>query len=410
MYKKLTKCRVCNSNSLKRFLDLGEQPLANAFLKSKEDIKKEESFPLKVCFCLDCHHVQLEDVVDAGLMFHDYVYVSSTSPVFIKHFEDYAQSLYNRFELNNKLVLDIGSNDGVLLKPFKTLGARIIGVDPAKDIAKRANDSGIETINDFLSVEVAKNIVEKYGHVSVATANNAFAHIDNWEEVMDSLDILLDDKGVFVVEAPYLLDFIENKYFDTTYHEHYNYLAINPLEVFFTRRGYKIFDVKKVKSHGGSIRIFIKKKNALYNIEDSVEEFKKNEIDKKLDKLETFENYAKDIYEIKQKIVKLLKNLKKHDKKIVGYGAAAKGNTLLNYMNIDTHFLDYIVDDSPFKQNLLTPGTHIPVLSSGNMLADQPDYVLILAWNFAEPIIKKCKEQGLNDAKFIIPLPEIIIK
>jgi SAM-dependent methyltransferase len=409
MHKNLKKCRVCNEDSLKRFLDLGEQPLANAFLKSKEDAEKEQKFPLRVCFCSDCNHVQLEDVVDAGLMFYDYVYVSSTSPVFVKHFEDYAQSIFERFSLGEKLVLDIGSNDGVLLKPLKALGARVIGVDPAQDIARRATAEGIETVPDFLSVRVVREIVSKHGRASAVCANNAFAHIDNWEEVMDSLDVLLEDEGVFIVEAPYLLDFIQKKYFDTTYHEHYNYLAIRPLDVFFNRRSYEIFDVKKVNSHGGSIRVFIKRKIGTHKIEASVEEFKKIELENNLDKFSTYEEYAQDIEVIKKKTLEMLKRIKDEGKTIVGYGAAAKGNTLLNYMGLNTDYLDYIVDDSPYKQNLLAPGTHIPVLSSERMLADAPDYVLILAWNFAESIIKKCKDQGLVNSKFIVPLPEPII-
>lgn len=409
MHKKLEKCRVCEGKNLKRFLDLGEQPLANAFLKSKEAGAGEQNFPLKVCFCEDCNHVQLEDVVDAGLMFRDYVYVSSTSPVFIKHFEDYAKSVYDRFNLQDKLVVDIGSNDGVLLKPFKVLGARVVGVDPAIEIAKKASEEGIETVADFFSVPVVTDIVKRHQHASVVTANNAFAHIDDWDEVLASLDVLLDDEGVFVIEAPYLLDFIEKKYFDTTYHEHYNYLSIRPLERFFDRKGYQIFDVQKVSSHGGSIRIFVKRKNATHAVENSVAEFKQAELDQALDKFSTYEAYAKDIEKIKIETVVLLKKLKQEGKKIVGYGAAAKGNTLLNYMDIDTKYLDYIVDDSPLKQNLFTPGTLIPVVNSARMLEDQPDYVLILAWNFAESIIKKCKEQGLVKAKFIVPLPKPII-
>lgn len=406
MFRNVEKCRVCEGTNLELFLDLGQQPLANAFLRSAEAAADEKRFPLRVAFCHDCNHVQLMEAVEAGLMFRDYVYVSSTSPVFIKHFEDYARSVYERFALKDKLVVDIGSNDGILLKPFKALGARVLGVDPAVEIAKRATAEGIETMPDFFSVAVANKIIEKHGKASVVTANNAFAHIDNWEEVLDTLDVLLDDEGVFVVEAPYLLDFIEKKYFDTTYHEHYNYLAIRPLARFFARRGFELFDVEKVSSHGGSIRIFAKRKNASHQLSENVGRFGEQELAAGLDKFETYKQYAEDIAAIRVKIKHLLAEFKAQGKRIVGYGAAAKGNTLLNYMEIDSSLLDYVVDDSPYKQGLFTPGTLIPVVPSSRLLEDKPDYIFILAWNFADSIIKKCREQGLTDTKFIVPLPE----
>jgi len=411
MDKKLLKrsryCRVCKSSSLKKVLTLGPTPLANAFLTKLQLDEPEYFYPLDILFCNNCGFVQLGHVVSPEILFENYVYVSSTSKVFIDHFKKMAEKVFPRFlTKNNSLVIDIGSNDGILLKPFKSFGAKVLGIEPAVHIAKIAEKEGIETIPEFFSVRLAKKIVKKKGQADIVTATNVFAHIDNLDEVIKGLKILLREDGIFIMEAPYLIDFIEKRYFDLVYHEHLSYWSVNSLVTLFKRFNMVVFDVEKVPVHGGTIRIFIKKAEGKHRIEKSVGEFLHQERVMRLKDKKTYLDYANLVLNNKVKLVTLLANLKIQGKTIAAYGAPAKGNTLLNFFSIGTELLDFVVDDSPFKQGLYTPGKHILVVSSEVLYEKKPDYLLILAWNFADPIMKmhaKYKELG---GKFIIPVPK----
>lgn len=404
--KKNRKCRVCKSKNLLKVLSFGPTPLANAFLSS-EQIDFEESFyPLDVYFCNNCTFLQLGHVVSPKTLFNDYVYVSSTSPVFVNHFKMFANEIILRFSLNkSSLIIDIGSNDGILLKPFKNQGIKVLGIEPAAHIADIAKKDGINTIPEFFSVNLAKKIVKTHGKAKIVTATNVFAHIDDLDEVIKGIKVLLEDDGVFVMEAPYLVDFIEKRYFDLVYHEHLSYWAIKPLITLFSRFNMTLFDVQKVNSHGGSIRIFVKKNNSLYKVLKSIDNSLKLEKKYKLNDKNTFLKYSNLVLKNRLQLMGLLTNLKLKNKKIVGYGAPAKGNTLLNYFKIGSDLLDYIIDDSPFKQGLYTPGTHIPVYSAQKIKEDKPDYILILAWNFAKPIMEKYSWFEKEKGKFIIPVP-----
>lgn len=404
---KLTTCRMCKGSNLERVIKLTPTPPANAFLTKEQLKEKEDFFPLEVNFCADCGQLQLSHVVSPKLLFEDYVYVSSTSPVFVTHFQEYADDITSRFNLtSSSLAIDIGSNDGILLKPLKAKGIKVLGVDPAKEIAKRANAEGIETLPQFLNTKLAKEIVKKYGQADVVTANNAFAHINDLDEIVESVKILTHQDGVFVIEFPYLVDFVEKNYFDLIYHEHLSYLSIRCLQALFSRFEMEIFDAMKVSSHGGSLRVYIQKNGGPHTISPEVGKFLKQETDLGLNKAQTYLDYAKRIEINKQKLSQILKSLKAQGKKIVGYGAPAKGNTLLIHFGIDNKILDYIVDDSPYKQGLYTPRTHIPVVPSSQILDDKPDYILILAWNFAESIINKLSDYQKSGGSFIIPVPE----
>lgn len=406
-YVKASSCRICKNNKLRKILNLGSTPPANSFLK-KSDLKKNEPFfPLRLLFCNKCKLVQLGHVVSPELLFKKYLYVSSTSPVFVKHFEEYSSSVFKRFHLNkNSLVIDIGSNDGILLRPFKKLGAKVLGVDPAEDIARKASKEGLLTLPFFLNQKVANKILKKYGDADVICANNVFAHVNDLDELTKAIKIILKPNGVFIIEAPYLIDLIEKNLFDLIYHEHLSYLSIKPLDYFFKKHGMKIFDVIKTSSHGGSIRVFVKKIGGKNPISPSISKFINEEGKKGLGKESTYITFAKKIEENKKELLNLLSNIKKQGKTIVGYGAPAKGNTLLNYFGIDTKTLDYIIDDSPLKQGLFTPGTHIPVYSSEKLNKGKcPDYIFILAWNFAEPIIEKLSSFSKEGCKFIVPVP-----
>jgi len=409
--KKNSTCRVCKSKNLSKVLSFGPTPLANAFLSSSQIDFQESFFPLDVYFCGDCGFLQLGHVVSPKILFKDYVYVSSTSLVFVNHFKKFADEVFPRFSLNNKsLIIDIGSNDGILLKPFKTLGARVLGIEPAVHIANIAKKEGIDTIPEFFSVNLAKKIVKTKGKAKIVTATNVFAHIDDLDEVIKGVLILLEEDGVFIMEAPYLIDFIKKRYFDLVYHEHLSYWAIKPLITLFNRFDMTLFDVQKVDSHGGSIRIFVKKNKSFHKTSKNIVNFLNLEKKYKLDDKNTYLKYADLVLQNRLQLMKLLTSLKLKKKRIIGYGAPAKGNTLLNYFKIGTDLLDYIVDDSPFKQGLYTPGTHIPVVPAQKLKEDKPDYILILAWNFAKPIIEKYSWFEKDGGRFIIPVPTPKIK
>lgn len=378
-------------------LDLGAQPPANAFLKP-EELARERSFPLEVFFCRSCTLLQLLHVVAPELLFCNYVYVSSTSPVFRQHFEECAVDIMNRYLVPGQLAVDIGSNDGILLKPLKARGARVLGVDPARDIATRATREGIPTVPEFFTPIIARAIRARMGPAQVITATNMFAHTDGTAGVLAGVRELLDPHGVFIVEAAYLVDFLESRLFDTVYHEHVAYYSVRSLRELVSRAGFDVVDVQRVASHGGSIRAAIAADGRVPA--RAVAQAIEDEQRRGLDREKTYHDFARQVEENKIKLAALVAELTATGKRIVGYGAPAKGNTLLNYMGITS--LEYIVDDSPFKQGLYTPGTHIPVVPFERLASDHPDYILILAWNFADAIMEKCQSIG---AQFIIPVP-----
>lgn len=404
--EKISICRFCKDKKIKEIIDLGLQPAANAFLKKSELNKKENYFPLKVNYCSKCGQLQLSHVVSPDYLFRNYVYVSSTSPVFITHFEKYAEAVFKKFKLTRKsFVLDIGSNDGVLLKPFKKLGVKILGVDPATAIANEATKNGIKTLPDYFDEKLAEKIIEKYGFADIITANNVFAHVPDIDELILAVKKLLKKDGVLIIEAPYLVDFLQKNLFDTIYHEHVSYLSIKPLTILFKRFDMEVFDVDRVGSHGGSIRVFVKHVVSKKIVNKRVKQFINDEEKLGLRKLQTFIKFRKKIEKNKLLLNKMLNKIKKQNKTIIGYGAPAKGNTLLNYFKIGPKVLDYIIDDSKYKQGLFTPGTHIPVFSSEKLKEEKKDYILVLAWNFAESIIEKYSYLKKEGSKFIIPVP-----
>ncbi len=406
LFTKKNFCRACLGKQLVKVFSFGPTPLANAFVTAAKLNEPELFFPLDVYVCSECHFVQLGHVVSPEVLFKNYVYVSSTSSTFVDHFRDYAVTVVRRFKIRkDSLVVDIGSNDGILLKPFKERGMRVLGIEPAQNIAKQANKDGIPTMNKFFSPEVAKMMVGEYGKASVITANNVFAHIDDLDGIIKAVKILLNDRGVFIVEAPYLVDFLTKNYFDLVYHEHLSYLAVAPLLILFKRMDMEIFDVEKVPVHGGSIRVFAQRAKGPYGRTKRVGTFLAREKQAKLDSVTTYQTSEKKVLQNKARLITVLTGLKVQGKSIAGYGAPAKGNTLLNYFGIGTDYIDYIVDDSPFKQGLFTPGRHIPVFAPDVLNKENPDFIIILAWNFAGPIMTKLKRLRERGIKFIIPVP-----
>ena len=402
-YYERTTCRLCGNDSFATLIDLGAQPPANAFL-APETIGDEEHYPLHVVRCVDpeCGFVQLKHVVDPEILFGEYVYVSSTSPVFVKHFENYAQSMDSRLGLEGALTLDIGSNDGILVRPLKALGAQALGVDPARAIAERATAEGLETLVGYFTESFAKYLTARRSHAKLITANNVFAHIDDLDEIMRGVRVLLARDGLFVIEAPYLLDYLDKNLYDTTYHEHLSYLAIKPLQKFFENFGMHIVDVDHVDSHGGSARIMVAHRDSDFTETPTVATMIRDE-EKRSSEL--FKKFAQAVGQNKESLTEMLGQFKQQGKKIAAYGAPAKGNTLLNFMQIGPETLDYIVDDNPLKQGLVSPGMHVPVVPSTALVSNPPDYLVILAWNFAPSIMEKNQDFAARGGKFIVPMP-----
>jgi SAM-dependent methyltransferase len=403
-------CRICGDNHLTQVWTLGPQPLANAFLRPEELDLEEARFPLDVYFCRGCRLLQLVDVVVPEVMFRDYVYASSTSPVFVEHFRQLAQDVQERLHLRrDSLVVDIGSNDGILLRPFRDQGARVVGVEPAANIAVLAREAGIETVTEFFTPRVASGIAASAGRAALVTATNVFAHVNDLDSFLLALDALLDADGVFIIEVPYLGDLIAKRLWDTVYHEHLSYFALGPLVSLFGRHGLAIFDIQHVDTHGGSLRVFVQRASATRPIADAIPRLLSTERDRGLDRLDTYQEFAALIQQNKQDLVGLLRELKDSGQRIAAYGAPAKGNTLLNYCGIDRTLLDYVVDDSPLKQGLHTPGTHIPVVSAAKLRESPPHCLLILAWNFADAIMAKLSSFREQGGRFVVPVPKPVV-
>lgn len=409
--RKVEKCRICESKNLHKFLDLGSMPIPNGFLKQESLNIKEKKYPLACFFCNSCGFVQLTHVVNPKIMFTNYVYIPSGARVMMNNFSNLANQVSKKLKnIKKSLVVDIGSNDGSLLKFFKSYNAKVLGIDPAKNLAKIATKNGIPTEALLFNEKNAKKIVKKWGKATAITATNVIAHIDDLHEVFKSVDLMLDDEGIFVTEFPYLLDLVEKNQFDTIYHEHLSYFSLKPWNLLVEKFGFEIIGVRRLLIHGGSIRIMHKRKNGKKTTKNKTLEYLISlEEDRGLYKIKTYENFAKRLEKIKTELKNLLYKIKKDKKKIIGHGAPAKGNVLMHYFDIGKETLDYIVDSTPYKQGLFTPEKHVPIYSDEKLKTDEADYSLILAWNFSDEIMSKHRGFKKRGGKFIIPIPEVKI-
>lgn len=404
------KCRICGNENLKKFLSLGATPLANSFLTKEELQKEEKKFPLELCFCEKCKLVQLTYKAPSESIFKEYVYLSSTTKTFQDHFEKMTAEMVKDFKLTNKsFVVDIGSNDGILLKGFKKMNVPAIGVEPATNVATLAEKNGIETINDFLNENVVKAIIKKRGKADIVTATNVFAHMDDIDDAIRNVGNLLKKDGIVVIEIQYFVDTINKMTFDNIYHEHMSYYTLTPLDYFFKKHRMEIFKVERVSTHGGSLRVFVQKKEGKHKIHSSVKKTLDYERKVGVNHFKIYKKFADKVYETKKTFVKCIKNIKKENKKIAVYGAPAKGNTLLNFCGLGKNEIDYMVEDNQLKQGLYAPGTHIPIVAPKMLDEKTPDYILILAWNFADEILSKTKKYARSGVHFIIPLPKLRI-
>ena len=401
-------CRMCDSRPLLRAVSLTPTPPGNDFLNENELGRDEPIYPLDLYFCKECYHVQLGHVVDPKILYqNNYSYVSATSAHFVSHLKKYAEDMVDRFNLKaNDLVADIGSNDGTCLNFFKDKGMDVVGVDPALDIAKKAADNGIRTVADFFGYELAVQLRKEYGAAKYITSHNACAHIDNLYDVMKGVEHWLHKDGIFVLEVGYFVDVFINTWFDTIYHEHLDYHSVAPFEKLFARVGMEVISVERISPQGGSIRVMVQKIGGDIKRDNSVDNLIALENKIGLNRVDKLIQFNTRIIAIRQSLQKLIYSLKKEGKTIAGFGAPTKATTLMAHFGLNEKMLDFIVDDNPLKQGLFTPTTHIPIFSTEALYTLKPDYLLILAWNFSEPIMKMHKKYVDEIGKFILPMPE----
>jgi SAM-dependent methyltransferase len=372
---------------------------------------EQQCFPLDVYFCQRCHHAQLLDIIDPSDLFEDYVYVSGTSSANVAHFGRYANQVIEAAGLDaGDLVVEIGSNDGTMLRFFKDAGMRVLGIDPARDIAEQATAQGIETIADFFTAELARDIRAEYGPVKVVCANNVCAHIDQLEDAIRAAQILIEPNGTLVLQVSYLMDVYNKTLFDTMYHEHVDYHRVGPLRSFFDSLGMCLWETYHSSAQGGSLRCYVSMKERDDAIRPAVLEMEQQERDAGLDTPDTLRDFADRITRSGTELTSLLSGLKARGYSIAGYGAPAKATTLMYHFGLNRDIIDFIVEDNPLKQGLYTPGLHVPVVATKALYEQRPDYVVILAWNFADPIIGQHQQLAEQGTRFIVPLPALSVR
>lgn len=407
--KLMTTCIACGGGRIGDFLDLGTTALANKFLAPEDLSANEPQFPLVVGSCLDCGHVQLTYRVPPAEMFDDYLYISSLSSTLVNHLRDLAKVIAEREKLGkDDLVVDIGCNDGTLLAGFKALGVRTLGVDPARNLQALAAKNGIESMVAYFGRSVAEEIVTAKGRASAMTATNVFPHIPDLSDVLAGADILLKPGGVFVLEAHYLGDLIERCAFDTVYHEHVSFWSLKSAITLFRRFGFEVVDIARLPIHHGQLRLFVRRKGE-GKIAPTVAELLDWENRTGLTSFANLKAFAAKVQAIKTKLHSVLAQLKGKGLTVVGYGAPAKGSTLIAFLGLGAETIPWIADKSPLKQGRFTPGAHIPIVSPARIETDKPDYMLLLAWNFAEEIMEEQRAFRARGGRFILPVPDVEI-
>lgn len=404
-----SSCQICNSVKLHLVLDLGHQPLCDTLLSKETLNEPEKTYPLRMNWCENCSLVQLDYIVSGSEVYHpDYPYRSGITKELAEYQESMALSLAKKFNLTSKdLVVDVGSNDGTLLRGFKNEGIKTLGVEPT-NIAKIANKSGIKTIQAFFDIQTSKAIKEKYGTASLVITTNTFAHMQTLGEFIMGAYNLLKDDGVFVNETHYLLDVIRGGQFDTIYHEHLRTYSLKAYIELFNQYDFTVTDVERGDRYGGNIRVYATKGKGK-PVSSEVKKLLKLEKDFGLDKLETFINFANRVKKARFEFMDFIFKTKKSGKSIVGNSCPARASTLLNYYGVDKELLPYLAEQpTSLKLNMYLPGKHIPIVNNQRLIKEQPEYVIILAWHYAKPIMEQLKARGLK-SDFIIPLPDFKI-
>jgi hypothetical protein len=405
-------CRFCKTRLHHVFIDLINSPPSNSFL-TKEQLNEPETFyPLKVYTCSNCFLVQIDEYKKSDAIFNnEYVYFSSFSTSWLAHSKEYTDKMTQRFSLHeNSRVIEIASNDGYLLQYFKQKNIPVLGIEPTSNTAKVAIDKGIETVIDFFGAQLSNELVSKGIKADLLLGNNVLAHVPDIVDFVSGMKIMLNEKGIITIEFPHLLQLIEANQFDTIYHEHFSYLSLYTVKQIFEFAGLKIFDVDELHTHGGSLRIYAThKKNNDQDVTDNVEALLQNEIFKGINNLKYYSNFQQRALKVKLQLIEFLTSQKKQHKKLAAYGAAAKGNTLLNYCGIKNDLIEFVVDANPNKQNKFLPGSHIPVVSEQELKNFKPDYVLIFPWNLKTEITEQLKYVQQWGGRFVTPIPELSI-
>ena len=401
-----TTCRVCNGSDLVRVIDLGRTPLANAYLRAEDLQRPEQSYPLAAYFCRTCSLLQLLDVVDPRILFKDYHYLTGASAPLVAHFKEYAQRSIRPFiGSRTDLIVDIGGNDGVLLSFVKDF-ARVLNVDTADNLAPLSEQRGVPFYSAYFGSDVTEQLLETYGQAKVVTGNNVFAHIDRIQDVFAGVARLIGNDGVFIFEVHWVKHMVDENAFDQIYHEHLCFYSLHALRHLIGSCGMGIFNVEIVPTQGKSLRVYAGKGRAENS---AVANILAQEQAAGLTTENAFHLFARRVEDDKRDVVNLLRSLAAQGKKIAGYGAPAKGNTLLNYYGIGPDILSYLTDTTTLKQGLYSPGMHIPIIAPEHLRADTPDYILLLAWNFKDAILAKESELRRRGVKFIVTMPRLEI-
>ena len=405
-------CRFCKTELKNEFIDLGTSPLANSFLKKQELESDEKKFPLKVLVCNNCLLVQLPEFESPEKIFSNYAYFSSFSKSWLEHCKKFTDIITQKNKLDEKsLVVEIASNDGYLLQFFKEKKIDVLGIEPAANVAKIAEEKGIKTLVEFFGENIANKISSEGTKADLIIANNVLAHVPDINDFVKGMSILLKSEGIINMEFPHLLQLIKYNQFDTIYHEHFSYYSLFTVKKIFENFNLEIFNVEEVSTHGGSLRIYVKhKENNLKNISESVNVILEKEKKFGILNLTTYQDFSGKIKSLKNQIKVFFENAKKDKKKVVCYGAAAKGNTLLNYCEIGKDAIEYTVDKSPHKQGLYLPGSHIPIHEPERIKDTKPDFVVILPWNIKNEIINEISYVRDWGGKFVILVPEVKIE
>lgn len=402
-------CRICGSNKIQTVLKLKDTPLEDQFV-TKEQLEIDQSiYPLELAICQNCGYLHLPHIVNPEVSYADYVYVSGVTVGLRNHYDEYAESIKNDFQIKeNSLVVDIGSNDGSMLASFKKIGMKIQGVEPAAGIAKQANEAGLNTIHGFFTDATVSAITEKHGQADVVTANYMYANIDNVLEFTKNVSSLLSSDGIFIVQTGYHPEQFKIKMFDYIYHEHFSYFSVDVIKNIFNKCGLELIHVKKISQKGGSIRVIAQLKKGKRNIDSSVEKILKEEIKNQIKSFDYFQELDKELNDFKERLTACLVKLKSERKKIIALGASHSTTTLLHHFEL-AKYIDYIVDDNELKHDKYSPGYHLPVYSTDRIYSDKPDYILVLAWQHQRSIRVKHNRYIESGGHWIIPLPEFEI-
>lgn len=403
----VSSCRSCGGRLAVTMADLGLQPASNAFLESPAAFQQEKRYPLRAKVCENCKLVQLDYDVAPEELFSNYVYFSSYSDLWLAHAETYCGMACRRFSLDkSNLVVELASNDGYLLKNFLKLGIPVLGIDPSDTVAAAAEKIGVPTLVEFFGTKIANDLSKQGRQADLIIANNVLAHVPQLNDFIAGMALLLRPKGNITIEFPHLLELIAHVEFDTIYHEHYSYFSLYAIEQAFKRHGLRIYDVERLSTHGGSLRIFAAHA-AREDLNDSavLREIRAQEAAAGLPELATYHDFAKRVDECRDSVLAFLAGAKREGKRVAAYGAAAKGNTLMNFCAITPADIAFVADRNPHKQNKFLPGTHISVVSPEKLMESKPDYVMILPWNLSAEIRKQLADIKTWGGRFVTPVP-----